>query len=84
MVDELGIDEGLRLRDRLTALLAQGAELHRSNRHPQDAACFLLRLAHVVLEKGCWHDCAFAVNDQTPEEMHVEGVRIEYRPIGPV
>jgi hypothetical protein len=83
LVDELGIDPALRMRDRAIRALADAGR-YSGNRHSQAPGCFLCRLPAVVSSKGGWFECTFTVNDHTPGELHVVGVVIEFRPIGPM
>jgi len=84
MVQTLGTDLGLRLRDKVVATLTSAAERHQGNRYAEDPSCFQFWLPVVARDKGGWYHCTFVVNDQNPEEFHIEGTAIEFRAIGPM
>jgi hypothetical protein len=81
MVDALGVESALRVRQKM---LEERADQFRARRDPGNPGCFRIRQPLVSMTKGGWYECAFSVHDQLPGQLKVAGFTPEFRPIGPI
>jgi hypothetical protein len=84
MVAQLGVDLALRTYSKVKKRLAEHAASLSHNRDSDNPSCFRFRFRLVERSKGGSHECAFLVDDQTPDELRVVGFVSEFRPIGPI